>query len=429
MALQKDMNRSAGATGASLPDGNHLQSPISHLPSPILPEAPRTVPPRDPAAVWDLENLKETPRVRAFPGCFRGEATPIFIEGVPWRGRETWCFAYYGVPEWATPSHPAPGIVLVHGGSGTAYPEWVRLWVKRGYAAICVDTCGALPIITAAGKWLANPEGGPRGWGESLAAANEPEQDQWVYHAVAAAMRSHSFLRSLPNVDSRAIGLTGISWGGFLACILAAADDRLAYAVPVYGCGFNHEAGVLLDQSDPDLLATWTRLWEPSVFLPHAKCPMLWVDGTNDFAFSLDRVRRSAALAPVEHAFSTHLRMDHGHGAPGEGPREILAFSDHYARGGGDIVRIPECHLEDNRFSARFNANGRRIVRAELLYTLDGAATRWPDRLWHFAEADSLDTTSGTVATTLPSGIFAWCVNLVTDDGLVFSTPYMEQPL
>ena len=426
------MRQAADATSASIPDGTHLLSPISNLLSPISPlsQPLAAATTRDPAAVWDLANLKETPRVRVFPGCFQSGATPIFIEGVPWRGRETWCFAYYGVPEWATPSNPAPGIVLVHGGLGTAYPEWVRLWVKRGYAAICVDTCGALPIRTAEGadKWLANPDGGPRGWGESLAAADEPEQDQWVYHAVAAVMLSHSFLRSRPNVDSRAIGLTGVSWGGFLACILAAADDRLAYAVPVYGCGFNHEAGVLLDQSDPRLLETWTHLWEPSVFLSNAKCPMLWVDGTNDFAFSLDRVRRSAALAPVEHAFSTHLRMDHGHGAPGEGPREILAFADHYARGGGDIVRFTDCHLDGNRFAARFNANGRRIVRAELLYTLDGAATRWPDRFWHFTEADSLDAASSIVSATLPFGTFAWCLNLVTDDALVFSTPYMEQP-
>ena len=395
-----------------------------------VPLPPSAIPPRDPARVWDLTQLKEVPRVREFPGCFRNEATPLFIEGVPWRGRETWCFAYYGVPDWATPSNPAPGIVLVHGGSGTAYPEWVRLWVRRGYAAICVDTCGALPIINpwGDGKWLANPSGGPRGWGASLNAAYEPEQDQWVYHAVAAVMRSHSFLRSLPNVDSRAIGLTGISWGGFLACILAAADDRLAYAVPVYGCAFNHEADVLLDQRNPNLLATWTRLWEPAAFLPLAKCPMLWVDGTNDFAFSLDRVRRSAALAPVEHAFSTHLRMDHGHGAPGEGPRETLAFADHYARGGRDIVRCSECHLNGNCLTSHFNANGRRIVRAELLYTLDGAATPWHERFWHFTEADSLDAPTGTVSATIPSGSFAWCLNLVTDEGLVFSTPYMEQP-
>ena len=92
-------------------------------------------------------------------------------------------------------------------------------------------------------------------------------------------------------------------------------------------------------------------------------------------------------------------------------------------------MRFTDCHLEGNRFVARFNANGSRIVRAELLYTLDGAATRWPERLWRFTEADSLDTASGTVSATLPVGIFAWCLNLVTDDGLVFSTPYEETPL
>ncbi len=385
----------------------------------------KAIKPRVPASIWDIERLKATPRTRPFPGVFHGEATPVFIEGEPWRGRETWCFAYYGVPEWATPSNPAPGIVLVHGGLGTAYPEWVRMWVRRGYAAICVDTCGALPIRTAEGadKWLANPDGGPRGWGR-VECADEPECDQWVFHAVAAVMRSHSFLRSLPNVDSRAIGLTGISWGGFLACILAAADDRLAYVASVYGCGFNHEPRGLV--ADQPLTAKWASLWDPAAFLPLAKCPMLWVDGTNDRFFPLDRVRRSAAMAPVPHAFSTRLRMVHGHGEPGEGPREILAFADHYARGGADVVRFADCGLEGGRLVARFSADGRRIARAELLYTLDGADTLWDERLWRFAEADSLDAEAGTVSAAPPSGTFACVLNLVTTDGLIFSSPYTK---
>ena len=379
---------------------------------------------RDPAKVWNIEHLKESPRVREYPKTFRGEATPILIEGEPYQGRETWCFAYYGVPEWANAANPAPGIVLIHGGAGTAYPEWVRMWVRRGYAAVCVDTCGALPVRTADGKWMANPDGGPRGWAASVADADAPEREQWVYHAVAAVMRSHSFLRSLPNVDKRNIGVTGVSWGGFLTCILAAADDRFAYAVPVYGCGFNYERGGLV-WSKPQV-GRWSELWDASIFLPFAKCPMLWVDGTNDFAFSLDRVRRSAALAPVEHVFSTHLRMVHGHGEPGEGPREILAFADHFAKSGADVVRFGECKLDGNCFTAKFNANGRKIVRAELLYTLDGADVKWDKRLWRFAEADTLDVETGVVSAALPADAFAWIVNLVTDDGLVFSTPYRE---
>lgn len=379
--------------------------------------------PRDASAVWDMARLGNPPRIREFPPEFRGEATPVFIEGEPYRDRGTWCFAYYGVPQWATPETPAPGIVLVHGGLGTAYPEWVRMWVRRGYAAIAVDTCGSLPVRTPGGAWLANPDGGPRGWGR-VECADEPEREQWVYHAVAAAIRSHSFLRSLPNVDSRTIGCTGVSWGGFLSCILAAADPRLAYVAPVYGCGFVHEYPFWLENPDREALARWAALWDPSVYLHAAKCPMLWVDGTNDHAFPLPHVRRSAALAPVPHAFSTRLRMVHGHGEPGEGPREILAFADHFARGGRDVVRFVNATTSGGRVEASFAANGRKIVRAELLHTTDGAETKWPDRLWRFTEAESAaDGDSLSVAANLPAGATSYVLNLQTDGGLVFSSP------
>lgn len=391
-------------------------------------DCPGEIAPRDPANVWDLPRLYATPKVREWPKEFKSEATPIMIEGEPFEGRKTWCFAYYGVPEWATSANKAPAIVLVHGGLGTAYPEWVRMWVKRGYAAICVDTCGALPVRTADGKWLANPEGGPRGWGRTDR-VDDPERDQWVYHAVAAVIRSHSFLRSLPNVDTRNVGMTGISWGGFLTCILAAADDRFAYAVPVYGCGFNYERPQRIKGNEERVMMQmrWARLWDASCYLPFAKCPMMWVDGTNDFAFSLDRVRRSAALAAdVPHVFSTHLRMVHGHGEPGEGPREILAFADFFARGGPDVVRVGECRRDGRRIEVPFNANGRKVVRAELMFTKDGADVLWSKRFWETADVPGFDPSSGKVVAELPDGAFAWIVNLVTDDGLVFSSPYAE---
>jgi hypothetical protein len=38
------------------------------------------------------------------------------------------------------PGRKVPGIVLLHGGGGTAFESWVKLWVDRGYAAIAIDT-------------------------------------------------------------------------------------------------------------------------------------------------------------------------------------------------------------------------------------------------------------------------------------------------
>ena len=38
-----------------------------------------------------------------------------------------------------------PVVVLVHGGGGTAFKEWAKLWAKRGYAAIAMDLAGCGP--------------------------------------------------------------------------------------------------------------------------------------------------------------------------------------------------------------------------------------------------------------------------------------------
>ena len=67
----------------------------------------------------------------------------------------------------------------------------------------------------------------------------DADEDQWVYHAVASVVRANSFMRSLPDVDPERIGVTGVSWGGFLTCIAASIDDRFRFAAPVYGCGAN----------------------------------------------------------------------------------------------------------------------------------------------------------------------------------------------
>jgi len=395
-----------------------------------------TVKPRDPTKIWDRTTLYKTPKSWKFAGEFDSEVTPIMLEGEPYQGRPTTIFAYYGVPKTATKENPAPAIVLAHGGLGTAYPEWVRLWVRRGYAAISVDTCGALPVIDPVkGGWVANPSGGPRGWGR-VDAVNDPERDQWMYHAVAAVIRSHSFLRSLPNVDTRAVGLTGVSWGGILTCVAAAADDRFAYAAPVYGCGFTFEplGQTCFDAANKTRnsranVARWAQLWDPIAFLPFVKCPFLWVDGTNDFTFSLDAVRRSAALAPVEHAFSTRLRMRHCHGPVSEAPAEILAFADHFTRGEKDLVRVGEGAVKDGVLTVPFDAKGRKVVRAELLTTVDGKNTAFPKRQWNAMLVDGFDPSRGEVSVKLPGGTLAWFVNLITDDGLIFSSPYAQIPI
>ncbi|MCS6243430.1 MAG: acetylxylan esterase [Opitutus sp.] len=109
-----------------------------------------------------------------------------------------------------------------------------------------MDTCGC---ISGGGyeNHTRHADGGPAGWG-GFGQIDEPIEDQWTFHAVSAVVRAHSLLRSFHQVDPARIGVTGVSWGGYLTCIAAGIDHRFAFAAPVYGCGFLTENSTWLGE-------------------------------------------------------------------------------------------------------------------------------------------------------------------------------------
>ena len=76
----------------------------------------------------------------------------LTYEGLSIDGCATRVFAYIGVPKTASPAAPVPAVVLVHGGGGHAFSEWIKIWNDRGYAAIAMDTTGFVPSSQGQGK-------------------------------------------------------------------------------------------------------------------------------------------------------------------------------------------------------------------------------------------------------------------------------------
>ena len=245
----------------------------------------------------------------------------ITFSGLPFRGKPTRVFAWLGIPKLEN-GQKAPAMVLIHGGGGTAFDEWVRLWIKRGYAAIAMDTCGQVPVGTY-GKWYRRRAGRPAGLGRPRP-DRSPREDQWTYHAVADAILAHSLIRSLPEVDPERTGVTGISWGGYLTCIVAGVDHRFRLAVPVYGCGYYRDTifGERAQQTHSRRCRAMARWWDPSVYLPDAEMPMLWVTGSNDFAYTFNALQKSYRLpkGPARSAFASACRT--GTAARGRTPRK-----------------------------------------------------------------------------------------------------------
>jgi dienelactone hydrolase len=372
---------------------------------------------------WNLQSLSVTPKV--FDDLERSEndVKAIFFEGLPWKGKPTRVFAYYGIPRLEV-GQKAPAMVLVHGGGGSAFMSWVRLWVSRGYAAIAMDTCGC---ISGGGhqNHTRHDFGGPPGWG-GFDQIDQPVQDQWTYHAVADVVLAHSLLRSFPEVDPERIGITGISWGGYLTCIAAGLDPRFKFAAPVYGCGFLGDNSTWLkdfEKMGPENSQHWLNRWDPSVYLPHVKMPFLWVTGTTDFAYPMDSLQKSYRQPKTARTLCIQVDMPHGHGGHGENPEEIHTMANTFLKDeAASLARVSAQGRKGSQVWISFKSS-TPIIKAELNFTMDTGP--WPQRKWSTVPAD-LDVITQRASAQLPQETHVYYFNIINDQNLVVSSEHEE---
>jgi dienelactone hydrolase len=375
-------------------------------------------PPTDPVGpMWDLAKLSHAPVVRPAEVFNEEGVDAVFYKGLPYRGRPTEVFAYVGMPD-VPEGTRVPGVVLIHGGGGTAFADWVRLWNSRGYAAISMDTCGSLPG-GGHGKRLRHDNGGPGGWG-GYDQIDWPRTDQWAYHAIADVILANSLLRSLPGVDENRVGVTGISWGGYLCSMTAGVDDRFCFAAPVYGCGFTteHAFASSVQGLGEERADRWMRWWDPAAYLAAAEMPMLWLTGSNDFAYTLNAFQKSYRLSKSPRTICVRLRMPHGQ-HEGSVPQEIAAFADSIVNKGAPLTNITGTGEKDGHVWATFEGSVP-VVKAELNYTCDTG--RWQDRKW---EAVPATIEGNKVSADLPAAATVYYVNLIDERDLVVSTEHV----
>jgi dienelactone hydrolase len=366
---------------------------------------------------WKMAELKQTPVSSVSTLDPGSNISEVSYENVPLGGKPTRVFAYYAVPRKG--QGPFPAMVLVHGGGGKAFREWATLWADRGYVAIAMDLSGRGPD----GKRLA--DGGPEQSDEEKFRDFAPKEADrmWTYHSVAAAVRAHSFLASRPEVDKGRIGVTGISWGGYLTCIIAGIDDRVKVAVPVYGCGFLDENSVWLEprlrKMGTARARQWADLFDPSRYLPGVTCPILFVNGTNDFAYPLDSYQKSYQLVKVPTDLCVTVRMPHGH-SEGWRPKEIGLFVDSVLKQGTPPPRLAMPEVDGERVSARVTTR-QAFHEARLHVTTD--AGPWQARIWTSRDA-RIDDDCVSAQLPAPRPIVAF-FTVEDERGAVSSSPHV----
>lgn len=301
-----------------------------------LPEVPRHLPKKEQIEFMFNAALDIMPQVTYVPEMDPADmpgVKAIYYSGMNYKGVRRRTFAYIGFPEGASEANPVPAMVLVHGGGGWAFKEWVKKWVDAGYAAIAMDNTGNHPVDPN------NPY-----VHDELAAMtndnmgnceNDDIEEMWMYHAVSLSIFAHNILIGDKRVKQDSIGITGISWGGVITCIALGYDTRYAFAIPVYGCGYLNEA---LTWMKPLFSPAQTdELFGAAHRFDRINIPVLWLNGANDNAFSINSTDKS--FAHVKNStLAIQRNLLHGH-IEGWDPPEILRFANSIVSGKKGLIQ------------------------------------------------------------------------------------------
>lgn len=184
----------------------------------------------DPKTYWNAEQLFKTPAWRAnpYPESDYAGLKAMLVEGVGPKGSKAEFFAYYATPEGPAPKGGFPGMLLVHGGGGTAFPNYVQDFVKDGFAVLALDWYNQRPapaLTNVPPSEVTVPrvdlEGGRR-------------QDHVAN--VSNMVLAHSLLRSFPEVNADRTVYVGLSWGSWYGSCVTAVDNRFKGACMIYLC-------------------------------------------------------------------------------------------------------------------------------------------------------------------------------------------------
>ncbi len=278
----------------------------------------------------------------------------VFFDSEEFGGKTGRVFAYVGFPENASSENPVPAMVLVHGGAGHAYAEWVQYWVDNGYAAISVDGFAQQPddgYYTGKNEqWSVNPDS-HMPMNEFFTDSDKPLTEQWFYQYVADVILSNSIMRADSRVITDKIGVTGISWGSMATSVAMCYDSRFAFAIPVYGSGFLENSTAAIGPITNS--GNYADVWDASHLMSEVKMPVLYVNSDSDPFFSANCTTASALY--TENGNLVYAQnFEHGQNQGAYEP-EILRFANEQTGMSEGNIKITDISFDGKRAVVSFD--------------------------------------------------------------------------
>lgn len=376
----------------------------------------------------------------------------VTVRRVVFRSREnSEIFAVIATPK--TPG-PHPGMLVLHGGGGSAEVDKAIAWAQRGYVSVAPDLPGiANPqkLTDTKGRWNALK------YGEGRYVANPDATASLLFDAVLSAMQSLYLLRSQPDVDPKRIGVVGISWGGYMTTMVCGlAGDQVCAGFAVFGCGFyeySSQQPTLLKMA-PEERERWLRDLDAGRRAPGIKAAFFTAGAANDFFFWPPAVQATLDAIPgtKNHLFAPNAN----HKVPLPGgtvfpkastepfvPTPFQPFPtpsgnkanwlamevpyfDFYLNGKGQPLPVVSVEKSEDLRVARFRVTAPRpITKAEIYWS--APSTDWMKRVWAALPATPLS--EGRYEVRFPEEVVPgsdWFVVASDDRPVTVSSDFMH---
>lgn len=326
-----------------------------------------------------------------------------------------------------------PGLLVLHGGGGTAEIDKSIKWAQQGYIVVTLDLPGIADPKKAplsSGHWKTFAYGTHR-----FTAAPEITSST-IFDAVLAALQGLYLLHDQPGVLKNRIGVTGISWGGYMTTMLSGlAAPLISASFSSYGAGYYDSGSTFLKDLDtmpPAERAAWLQYLDAGRRAKNMAAPYFIAAASNDNWFWPPAVMTTlqASDAPNNHFFAANAN----HTAPvpgGNGSRQKtgtmemeLVYFNYYLKGTGlplpvisNEEALPGILQADPGITVQFYLESKtNITTATVYYSTD---TSWTKRKWIACNAQPVKQRSGWYQATLPaaaSGKGSWWFAVAADE-------------
>lgn len=320
----------------------------------------------------------------------------------------------------AAAASASPGILILHGGTQGVQEELAIAYARWGYAAISPELPGiASPdgSSRSAGLWKSVP------YGLRHLDAVPDARASSVFEAIVTALHAFAVFRAQAVVEREAIGVRGLSWGGFLATLVGGLlGSRVQAVCSIYGSGYFDQGSYFtepLRQKAEAERTAWLEQLDAGRYAGGITARYFMMAASNDTFFWPPAVMATleAMNCDKNQVFSPNddHRLDH---IPQAFLQE-LAFFEYRLKGTGrplPAVRGVSLTRRDEAVEVCFEAEHiiGGIAKAALYYSR--ADRPWKEREWlEMAAVQGEDHRFIVIANTLePSLLFDGYV-LVTD--------------